>query len=337
MSQADSIIAELDRRLDLITNIDVGGRGVEGLLEATRAHLDGGSPVGAAADMLAGLEKNATVLYTTGSVSRAWITADLSESDGPSGTASLARALALGRGTHNVVVCEASLIEQLSRMFTAAGLAVLSFEQARQASLDGTLPSVSFEPFTVESDGAQAAAARLLDKVRPDLLISCERVGRAKDGVYYSMRAVDYGRGRARVDYIYDLALTRGLPSLCIGDGGNEIGMGLISEAVHQHVKHGSIINSVTSCDVLVSAACSNWGCSALVAAFAARLGNAKLIHSPAMESYLLDRGVDIGLLNATDNLIDPNVDGIPKAAHVAMVQLIETLATRAIGRRAAG
>lgn len=337
MPYVDSISTDLDRRLDLLTNIDVGGRGVEGLLQATRAHLKGGSPVGAAANMLAGLNKHATVLYTTGSVSRAWISADLSENDGPAGTATLARALTLALSTHNVVVCEASLIDPLSKIFTAAGLAVLSFEQAKHASLDGTLPSVCFEPFTVDSAHAESEAAKLLDKVQPDLLLSCERVGRASDGVYYSMRAVDYGRGRARVDYLFDAALARKLPSLCIGDGGNEIGMGLIAAAVREHVKHGATINSVTSCDVLVTAACSNWGCAAIAAALAVRFNNKKLAHHPELESYLLDRGVDIGLLNAADNLIDPNVDGIPKPAHVAMSQLIHTLATRAIDRRTAG
>jgi len=325
----------LDQRLDVLSNIDIGGRGVEKLLNASRQSLGGRSPVGAAADLLSGLKHGATVLYTTGSVSRAWISPRVTENDGPAGTALLARALTMGKGTHNVVVCEESMIPTLSRIFTAAGLSVLSFDEARHASQDGSLAAVSFEPFTVETAGADEAAEALLSKVQPDLLISAERVGRAKDGIYYSMRAIDYGQGRARIDHIFDLARSQERPTLCIGDGGNEIGMGLISDSVIAHVKHGATIGAVSACDVLVTAACSNWGCSAIAAALAARLQKPALLNNPTLEEKLLERGVEIGLINSVDNCIDPNVDGIPLATHLAVVQIIETLTTRFIAQQA--
>ncbi|AZW29304.1 PF14336 domain protein [Bordetella bronchiseptica GA96-01] len=329
----ESALAALDRRLDVLSNIDIGGRGVEALLEASRAKLGNASPVGVAADMLAGLRRGATVLYTTGSVSRAWISPRVGENDGPAGTAVLARALTLARGTHNVVVCEATLVEGLAALFTVAGFSVLSFDEARHASQDGSLAAVSFETFTVDTADADRQAERLLARVKPDLLISAERVGRARDGVYYSMRAIDYGQGRARIDHIFDLALARGIPTLCIGDGGNEIGMGLIANAVSRHVKHGEKIGAISSCDVLVSAACSNWGCTAIAAALAARLGMASVLHTASLEEHLLRRGVDMGLINSVDNRVDPNVDGIPLATHLALVQIIESMAARHIAQ----
>ncbi|WP_454689832.1 glutamate cyclase domain-containing protein [Achromobacter aloeverae] len=329
-------VAALDRRLDLLSNIDVGGRGVEALLEASRAALSGASPVGAAADLLAGLPRGATVLYTTGSVSRAWISPRVGENDGPAGTAALARALTLGLGTHNVVVCEETLVDGLAAIFTTAGFSVLSFDEAKKASQDGSLATVSFEPFTVNTQDAAREAEALLARVEPDLLISAERVGRARDGVYYSMRAIDYGQGRARIDHIFDLANARGIPTLCVGDGGNEIGMGLIADAVARNVKHGEKIGAVSSCGVLVTAACSNWGCTAIAAALAARLGNAALLHTPAREEHLLRRGVDVGLINSVDNCVDANVDGIPAVTHLALVQLMETIAGRFIAQNAA-
>ena len=76
------LIARLDNRLDQLVNIDMGERGVEHLFEAARA-LQGESLVGAAADALMAVPEGGTVVLTTGSVSRAWITTDLGENDGP--------------------------------------------------------------------------------------------------------------------------------------------------------------------------------------------------------------------------------------------------------------
>lgn len=330
-----SALAAFDRRLDQLSNIDIGGRGVEALLDASREKLSGNSPVGAAADMLTKLPRGSTVLYTTGSVSRAWISPRVGENDGPAGTAILARALTLGLGTHNVVICEETLIDGMVAIFTAAGFSVLSYDEAKKASEDGSLATVSFETFTVRTENAEQEAEALLARIKPDLLISVERVGRAKDGIYYSMRAIDYGQGRARIDHIFDLALTKGIPTLCIGDGGNEIGMGLIGDAVVRNVKHGEKIGAISPCDVLVTAACSNWGCTAIAAALAARLRKPALLHTAGREEHLLRRGVDVGLINSVDNCVDANVDGIPSSTHLALVQIIETLGQRFIAQNA--
>ena len=55
-------------------------------------------------------------------------------------------------------------------------------------------------------------------------------------------------------------------------------------------------------------------------------MGKATLAHSPMREAALLRRGVDVGLINSVANVIDSNVDGIPEATHLAVVQLISTI-----------
>ena len=318
-------LALIDARLDRLINIDIGGRGVEHLYEATKSKL-GRSPVVAAADALANLETGATVVMTTGSVTRAWISPSIGENDGPAGAAAVARALAVSKHAHCIVVCESTLAPSIIPIFRAAGLSVLSHEDAREASQDGTLAAVSFEMFPTDTESAPAAARKLLDTHKPALLFSTERVGRSADGNYYSMRGRDYGMGRARIDHIFDEALVRGLPAICVGDGGNEIGMATIAEAVRLHVPHGARIGAITPADVLVTAACSNWGCSAIVAALALRLADRRLIHRPELEEALLMRGVEIGLINAVSNLVDPNADGIALRTHVAIVQIIQAI-----------
>ncbi len=196
--------------------------------------------------------------------------------------------------------------------------------------MDGSLACASTRGFPVTDAEGPEAARRLLDEIQPALVFSTERVGRNAEGIYCSMRGIDYGMGRARIDHVFDEAARRGIPSLAVGDGGNEIGMAVIADAVREHVRFGDArpgggagIGAVTPADVLMTAGCSNWGCYGIVASLSLRLGRMDLLHAPAMEDRLLRRGVDLGLINASDNIVDANVDGIASDSHVAMAELI--------------
>jgi hypothetical protein len=46
----------------------------------------------------------------------------------------------------------------------------------------------------------------------------------------------------------------------------------------------------------------------------------------------LLERGVEVDLINSVDGIIDPNVDTIPLATHLAVVELIATIVGLALG-----
>jgi hypothetical protein len=321
----------IDERLDRLVTLDIGGRGVEHLYDAARRRL--GRPlVGAAADALLAVPDGATIFVTTGSVSRAWVSPEVGENDGPAGAAIVARALAIAKRVHCIVLAEETLMPGMRAIFTSAGLTVLPLAQARIASKDGSLAMVTMLPFTTSDAEAPAESRRLLDELEPALLFSTERVGRAKDGVYYSMRAIDYGMGRSRIDVLFDEANRRRIPTLAVGDGGNEIGMGAIAEAVAAHVKFGPTIAAVTPADVLVPAACSNWGCHAIAAAIAARRKDPRLLHTPELERHLLMRGVEVGLINSVHNVVDPNVDGMSLDTHLALVEMLRAIVRPAFG-----
>ncbi|NOD93728.1 DUF4392 domain-containing protein [Ruegeria sp. HKCCD4884] len=333
-----TLITRLDTRLDQLVNIDMGERGVEHLFEAARA-LEGRSLIGAAADALMAVPEGGTVVLTTGSVSRAWITPDLGENDGPSGAAAIARALVLARSVTCVMLCEETLLPAIRKTCQAAGLFPVTLEQAAIAKADKSLATIVMLPYATDDAGGQAQAEMLLADLKPDLLFSTERVGRNEFGVYHSMRGIDYGMGRARVDFLFDLALERGIPVVAVGDGGNEIGMGKVADHVKAHVPYGDKcqcgcgggIGAVTSCDVLVTAACSNWGCTAIAAAMAARAGDAKLMHTPDREALLLDTMVASGLINSTHGIVDDSVDGFPRQSHIAVAELCRTIVSRAL------
>lgn len=332
------LIARLDDRLDRLVNIDIGERGVEPLFAAAR-DLQDAPLVGAAADTLMEVPMGGTVVITTGSVSRAWITPELGENDGPSGAAAIARALVLERNAVCIVLCEETLIPAIRAVMMAAGLFPVGLDQARIAQGDRSLATVVMMAFPVTDEEGKAAAPAMLDELAPHLVFSTERVGRNDRGVYHSMRGIDYGMGRARVDFLVDEAMARGIPVVAVGDGGNEIGMGKVVAHVRAHVPYGDRcqcgcgggIGATTSCDVLVTAACSNWGCTAIAAAMAARTGNPRLVHTPEAEGRLLDAMVAAGLINSTHGTIDDAVDGFPRAAHLGIVSLCQTILSRAL------
>ncbi|MDJ0686788.1 MAG: DUF4392 domain-containing protein [Alphaproteobacteria bacterium] len=320
-------------RLDRLVNLDVGNRGVEPLYQAACAQT-GASLVGEAARRLLDIPEGGVAIATTGSVSRAWISGAIGENDGPSGAAAAIRALVLARRALVVVLIEEALIPPMARVLEAAGLSVVDRDAARRASVDGSMACVAVEAYPLTDGPGADAAPRLLNDLKPDLLFSTERVGRNLNGVYYNMRGRDYGMNRARVDLLFDLAFERGLQTIAVGDGGNEIGMGNVADAVEASIPFGAPgdcpcgggIGAVSRASLLLTAAVSNWGCTAIAAGMAALEGNARLLHSPDAEARLLEVMTAEGLINSAHGVIDPNVDGIPKATHIAVAELARAI-----------
>ncbi len=325
--------------MDRVVALDLAGRGIEGLYTAARERA--GEPLClAAARRLVAVPRGSVVLLTTGQASRAWITTRIAESDGPAGTAAVARALALGLDAIPVLLAEEELLPALGAIFTAAGLSSVTLQESRRTALTGGRLAV-FVPraFPTEHAQAEAAARPLLDEMQPAALFAAERAGRNDRGIYHNARGVDYGVGKARIDAVFAEAQRRGIPTAAVGDGGNELGMGAIGDAVRQHVRYGDRclcgcgggIGAATGCDALVVATCSNWGCYAVANCLALLLADAALLHTPEREELLLRRGVDLGLINSPAGVVDPNVDAIPLATHLAAVELLREIASRAL------
>ena len=80
----------------------------------------------------------------------------------------------------------------------------------------------------MEDAAALAEGKRLLSELTPKVVIAVERAGMTPRGTYHNMLGQDYSEGRARTDYLVEEAAKRGIPTIGVGDGGNEIGMGAI-------------------------------------------------------------------------------------------------------------
>jgi D-glutamate cyclase-like, C-terminal len=109
---------------------------------------------------------------------------------------------------------------------------------------------------------AIAEAREQLARLAPAAIISIERPGLGADGRYYNMRGENITPRSAFFDAYLDCAEC---PTIAIGDGGNEIGMGNIADAIATL----DIKASSTTCDELLVADVSNWGAYGLIALLA--------------------------------------------------------------------
>ncbi len=167
------------------------------------------------------------------------------ETDGPLGAIALYQALeAIGATPY--IVCGAPLSEALKKDYRVVDLKL------------------------GKHDAQAQEAADILASLKPNVVLSIERPGQAEDGHYYNMRGENISAGAACFDSIMNLATC---PTIAIGDGGNEIGMGNITDAL----KDLDIVAAITKCDELLVADVSNWGGYALIALIG-RLANKDLL-----------------------------------------------------------
>lgn len=320
-------------RLDNLINIDYNKRGIHQLYKASRALVD--SPLTEkAADLIQEIPENRFIFLATGSVTRSWVTPTIGETDGPLGTAVLAKIIRECRGSIPMILTEETLIEATIPVLKAAGLAVVTPEQAiaaQEYQEKGYTSVACILPFPTEDKKAEVFANQLINKFNPAAVISIEKAGRGERGTYHNMRGHDYSPGRARVDYLIDKAREMGVSTLAIGDGGNEIGMGNIKQAVEKFVPHGKTIASVTKVDLLLTASVSNWGCYAICAALALKNKNAHFLHDASTEKRMLDTAILSGHVDGATGKAETTVDGFSLETNIAIIEMLNSIALKEI------
>ncbi len=211
---------------------------------------------------------------------------DAPETDGPPGAFAIGDALAsLGRSVAYVAD------QPMAGMMTSW----LANQQNASPVLDYAISDDQF--------ANERSAADIVGGHNPTLVISIERCAPDSSGIYRNMRGVDISPQTARVDRLFGL----GLPSIGIGDGGNEIGMGNLASVVRDADRLPDH-PAVTRCDQLIAASTSNWGGYGLVAALSVEVGRNLL---PDIETdaacirYLVDAGAVSGVSGEHDYLVD--------------------------------
>lgn len=304
---------------------DVGGRG--------SAHLVQAGDMWRAALALA-LPSTRKVMVTTG-FPCCVTEAPPTETDGIGGSVAIARSLeAVGKHV-SFVVDESS-----------HGVLNASVEQGKALAYLSDSPVVLYPHASLDSPTACAAYLR---EQQWDHLVAIERAGRAADGSFYTMRAIDMSPLLSPIDDLFLAAATAGTASTGIGDGGNEIGMGRVDRAViEEHIPLGATIGCVTPTSHLIAAGVSDWGGYALAAAIvlaaehhesvrdggrrsidteAARARRSAALPTVGGQRAVLRAAVDSGARDGTTGELEMSVDGFAFGAeHAAIIAEIASL-----------
>jgi hypothetical protein len=283
--------------IETLCALDAGGRGIGRLLVP-----------GAMAAAARSLARARRVLLVTGFVARPTWPA---ETDGPSGTVVLGRAL------------------------RRLGARVRHLADPPVAPLVAACLEALGEPRDlVRVPGARGALARAHEAVRafaPTHLVAVERPGRAADGGYYNARGGSVAAENAPLDALF-LRPRAGVVTVGVGDGGNEIGMGRVRAAVTRDVPHGRRIASVVSTDHLIVAGASNWGAWGLVAHLELATGR-RLLHTPGDETRLTRAMVAAGAVDGLTGAARPSVDSLPLAFHRSLLATLRALTAHLTAR----
>lgn len=268
---------------------DPGGRGLPAGIPPL--------PADAAADTLFGAGR--TLLLTGFSIPCGGKTGVRGETDGPSGTANLAAALS-AVGGEVCVVTDA-----------------VSFPLV-QAALDLRAPEAKLVRFPQEQP--EQAAEALLASFVPTHLVALERPGKALDGHFHNMRGEQIDAIVADTDPLFSLANQRGVVTIGIGDGGNELGMGGLRPLVERSVPNGAEICAALAGDYTLAAGVSNWWGWGLAALLSVRCGRL-LLPSVEEETRMLDAVLQAGAVDGALKKAARSVDGIPLDFHLRLLQ----------------
>lgn len=323
-------------QIDQLINIDYNKRGIDHLYMAAREKT--GQPLTLkAAEMIESIPKNRFVFLTTGALARGWVSKRIGETDGPLGTAVLARVIRESRDAIPVIFTEEGLVDTLEPVLRAAGLCVVTIEEALSANQHvnkGYTSIVCLMPFPSYLEEAKEKTDFLINKLNPAAVISVEKTGANTHGVYHNMKGHDYSDGYARIDFLVQKARTLGIPTIGIGDGGNEIGMAYVEEAIKKYVPYGDqcqcgcggSIASSTETDLLITGSVSNWACFAVCAALALKTRNLSLLHTVEREKLMLTAAITAGNVDGITGIASSTVDGYSEEADCAIIELLNTI-----------
>ena len=170
----------------------------------------------------------------------------------------------------------------------------------------------------------RTAPPRLADE-SPDGLIFTERLGRAEDGGYYNFRKIDISAWTPPLDELAAEAKERGIPTLGIGDGGNEVGMGNFHEELKRLLPAYASCLCTVRTDYALAVDVSNWGAYALTAALSFMWGNWRGPEA-GEELAMLKAVKELGAVDGISRLPELTVDGFDIATQDKIISSLNEL-----------
>jgi hypothetical protein len=317
----------ISENLDRLVTVDITGRGVVAPLYAAARQAQGDPLTWLAASALyERVRPNDVVILSTGMPVGPLQTG---EQDGPVGIATLARSLVLGLKANPVILTDPTNVESITAAVRSAGLFVYGLEQSLQHPTAACVMA-----FPVDPDDATQESERLLRLLQPKALLTSERAGANEHGEYHAALGRSLTQWCAKVDILFEQAKAAGILTIGVGDGGNELGCGLIREAVLTAVPNGqrcqcpcggSVVPRFVP-DVLIIAAISNWGTYAVEAALALLTGRREVLHDREIDLRVHVACAAAGAHNDGPLLLDPGTDAVDAPFHGHILDLMRLL-----------
>lgn len=307
-----TVVADL---IDRFMSVDLTGVGLVHRLYQARQRRQPGPMCMGAAELVAERlrSKGGPAVIATGFPEGGGVP----ETDGPVAAALLARALFLGFGVFSVILIDDDWVPMMRSTCLGAGLV------PRQLPENGVIEPIDFlRPVYIKGVPKDAKACReatdaLLRDTKPQIMFAIERPGANRLGVHHGLGGRPLTGLVADLDSVFRNGRDQGIPFIAFGDGGNELGMGVIAEDLPTFFPKardcgcpcGGGVAAVAPADVLVVASVSNWAVTGLIAALTALLQNPVVFHEPELEVRSIDfccaaGGVD-GMIEAPESAVD--------------------------------
>jgi len=254
----------------------------------------------------------------------------IDEADGPIGIAHLGRALCAMLDAMPVFLTEVSNMGRMEALARSAGL-----DFTDDAELARSTPfKALIMPLPIDRERAQAQASTCLDLVRPAAFIAVEKPSPSPRGTYHTGVGLDVTSVVGKVDSIVEEAKRRGILTIGIGDGGNEVGMGQILDTILEVIPTGKTIGTSLVTDILVVSAIANWGAYGIEACLAAALHMPEAIHTVADERRVTEAAARNGLIDPVTGMANGWVDGTPPICSESILELLRQMVELRLLRR---
>lgn len=339
----EEMIRAVADNVDRLVALDLPFRGVAWrLYRDARAKVDAPLSYLAASALFQALGPGDVVLINTGWPDRPHINPSIAETDGPPGAVALGLALHKAAGAVPVFLVEEALTPAMVTVGAAAGFKMLPPSQAVAASSSrAPLHAAAALGFPADGKEAERYSASLLEELPVKAAIAVEKGGMNEKGVIHTSRGDNTTAPLAKADFLMQAAIRAGLPTVGIGDGGNEIGMGVIADELRAWLPYGvecrcgcgSGIVPATKTDHLVAAAVSNWGAYGLCAVLALLAGRSDVMHGPELEKRILEATVSAGLIDGGSGYVSGGADALPGRVHEAVVTMLGELVDKGLAQ----
>ena len=327
MFDKQQALLNVGEAIDALVTVDVSCRGVINSLYKAAREKQGRPLCLLAAEKLAqNVKKGDVIIIATGFPMSPWL---IGEQDGPIGAATLARALIMGLIAKPVIVTEKVNVDMVAATVRGAGLHTFGLDKL----MDYTT-TVSVVDFPLDSEEAKEAGDRLLRELKPKALITIERPGANEKGEYHYASGKNLTPHVAKLDYMFEKAKQEGILTIGIGDGGNELGCGMIKDTVFDVVPFakkckcpcGGTSTVMMAAETLVMATVSNWGAYGIEAALSTILDSEFPLHEPEVEIQAHTACAQAGADDSGKGLVYPGADNIPLEIHADIVQILNLI-----------